>query len=515
MKKSSRSQGFLFVAGFALLLLALPLISLADTDIKTKISLVQSPLLYDQTTQTSYFEVSLKNISQDILLTPIKVVIDSVTPAGVTVKNADGITSDGKPYFNYNLASGTLVPNQVTGNRKWIFSNPSRLRFSYSIRILGNIPDAASTIGTLGGVVEVTNLQSGLYGMKLSLPEGAVDSDSIITISEVVHPISNPFGDNEYVAPAVEIRSSLGLNRFVKVQIPLTSPLGKHDLVVITHYDKTNNTWMTIPAIYPTEGSNYLEFFTASFSEFSAIKFSGLPPSDQLNLDIFMRNIYPIIIQQVKRAELEIDKASDVEKKETILVENSIDAMKGVINQIDVLRAVSSGIPLTEIKDLSVDAVLGVYDLIYSLNGEESKQWIDPLVDMASCTLDGLLKSIINKTPPVYEVSMSCALDAIKNCWLTSVRFFYALPNVIGGTKIINENWITIDYMQLFYSTGGDLIEMASLTEAKGTTEDDIINAVAQNYKRGWLSFLELVPKLRDITTKHKRSSVWSVPFSD
>lgn len=72
----------------------------AKTDVTSKIEIIKSPLMYDRLTKTSYLDVSIKNISLDVLLTPIKVVVDGVSPSTVKVSNAEGLTADGKPFFS-------------------------------------------------------------------------------------------------------------------------------------------------------------------------------------------------------------------------------------------------------------------------------------------------------------------------------------------------------------------------------------------------------------------------------
>ena len=56
------------------------------------------------------------NISEDILLSPIKVVIDTISSSTVTIANADGYTGDGNPYFEYTNDSGELSANETTAS---------------------------------------------------------------------------------------------------------------------------------------------------------------------------------------------------------------------------------------------------------------------------------------------------------------------------------------------------------------------------------------------------------------
>jgi hypothetical protein len=106
-----------YFVGIALLwaIFAVCSVGYAETDVTAKVQVVQSRLMFDLATNTSYLDVSVKNISQEVLLTPIKVVIDSITPAGVTVANANGVTEAGKPFFAFNIEKvpdGQLDPGE-------------------------------------------------------------------------------------------------------------------------------------------------------------------------------------------------------------------------------------------------------------------------------------------------------------------------------------------------------------------------------------------------------------------
>ncbi len=115
-----------------------PWMAFAETDVTSKVELIKSGLVYDRRTLTSSMNVSVKNISQDVLLTPIKVVIDSISTTDVTITNADGVTDDGKPYFKYQTNNGRLPAGITSTGKQWFFKNIKNLRFSYTTRILGS-----------------------------------------------------------------------------------------------------------------------------------------------------------------------------------------------------------------------------------------------------------------------------------------------------------------------------------------------------------------------------------------
>ena len=100
----------------------------AETDITDKVQLNKSRMIYDRRAGTTSFDVSLTNVSQDVLLTPIKVVIESISDPNVTVANADGVTEDGKPYFEYTMDLGGVQSDGMSQPKKWSFNKPGQSR---------------------------------------------------------------------------------------------------------------------------------------------------------------------------------------------------------------------------------------------------------------------------------------------------------------------------------------------------------------------------------------------------
>ncbi len=102
-------------------------------DVTDDIELVRGRLRYDRSSRISYVDIQLRNISTETVSSPIQVIIDSVTDPTVTVANPDGTTPEGKPYFEYILASGSLSPGETSDAKTWRFNNPNRRRFDYVI----------------------------------------------------------------------------------------------------------------------------------------------------------------------------------------------------------------------------------------------------------------------------------------------------------------------------------------------------------------------------------------------
>src|SRR4030042_236185 len=161
MEKSTRKNWIFIGVLFISLSMLFSSFSFAEENVTGDIQLIKSRLYYDRKTKTSYLDVALKNISPTVILeSPIKAVIESITPSSITIANPDGTTTGGNPYFLYTLTSGTLLPGQTSAPKRWRFSNPGQLRFTHSVSVVANIqvvntppvanagPDQTVTVGT-------------------------------------------------------------------------------------------------------------------------------------------------------------------------------------------------------------------------------------------------------------------------------------------------------------------------------------------------------------------------------
>ena len=112
----------------------------AMTDVTDKVQLEYSKWRMDARRKIKCVDVSLKNISQDDLWTPIiKVVIDGLSDSRVTVTNEDGTTDYSKPYFEYS-ASGQLGTGESTDSKEWVFSYPkNKVMFGHKLGITASV----------------------------------------------------------------------------------------------------------------------------------------------------------------------------------------------------------------------------------------------------------------------------------------------------------------------------------------------------------------------------------------
>lgn len=210
MKNKGQGRFRWFSVYSLLIFLLLASVSWSETDVTEKIELIESRLIYNRRAQTSSLDVSLKNNSADVLLSPVKVVIESITGSGVTLTNADGITPEGKPYFEYGgIAAGATSPA-----KNWVFLNTGRVRFSYTVKVYTDSSDTQPPSVLITNPVDqsvISNTQpfitfsfsdaeSGIDINTCSVSINGTDSTALfdMTVSNATCQMTNPLneGDN-------------------------------------------------------------------------------------------------------------------------------------------------------------------------------------------------------------------------------------------------------------------------------------------------------------------------------
>ena len=125
----------------------------AETDVSTSVKVTLGRLNYDYAAQQSYVSANLQNLSSQVFVRPLRLIVTAVNPAGVTVAGADGYTADGKPYLDFGNAvgDGQLSAAEVSAARTLRFANPNRLRFTFTTAVLADLlPDNTAPVANAG-----------------------------------------------------------------------------------------------------------------------------------------------------------------------------------------------------------------------------------------------------------------------------------------------------------------------------------------------------------------------------
>jgi YVTN family beta-propeller protein len=93
---------------------------------------------YDRRTGQSSCDVTVTNISETVICSPIWLVIESISDDDVTLVEPDGFTTGGKPYMDFSnlLGDSRLDPGESIIERLY-FYNPNRLRFTFELSVYG------------------------------------------------------------------------------------------------------------------------------------------------------------------------------------------------------------------------------------------------------------------------------------------------------------------------------------------------------------------------------------------
>ena len=89
-------------------------------------------------------DIAIKNIGQYSINAPLLVVVNHISDPQVQVRNPDGYTPSGLPYYDLTslIEDGKLDPTGITEKRNLNFYNPTEVQFTYDLEVLSVINTA-------------------------------------------------------------------------------------------------------------------------------------------------------------------------------------------------------------------------------------------------------------------------------------------------------------------------------------------------------------------------------------
>ncbi|MBI5119134.1 hypothetical protein HZA56_21930 [Candidatus Poribacteria bacterium] len=94
---------------------------------------------YDRITKIMSGNCTIRNDTTGTLIPEVRLIVESISSdPSVTVANADGVTDDGKPYFDFSALLGAdneLGPGETTGIKVIRFNNPNQVRFRWTYSV--------------------------------------------------------------------------------------------------------------------------------------------------------------------------------------------------------------------------------------------------------------------------------------------------------------------------------------------------------------------------------------------
>jgi RHS repeat-associated protein len=109
------------------------------TDVSSSIVADYQRTSFNATTKELDVNVALKNQGSYGLNGTLVVVVKNISDPSVNVKDADGFTPEGLPYYTFTASNGKLDPTQVTDEQTLLFKNPNGVQFSYELMVLAEI----------------------------------------------------------------------------------------------------------------------------------------------------------------------------------------------------------------------------------------------------------------------------------------------------------------------------------------------------------------------------------------
>jgi RHS repeat-associated protein len=99
---------------------------------------------FNDQTNLLYADVAFKNSGTYAVDTPLIVAVKNISDPSVQLRDPDGFTPEGLPYYNFStlVADGKLEQGEVSNARSLVFYNPNELQFTYDLVVLAGINQA-------------------------------------------------------------------------------------------------------------------------------------------------------------------------------------------------------------------------------------------------------------------------------------------------------------------------------------------------------------------------------------
>lgn len=150
---------------------------------------------WDESTSMLFTDLSLRNIGNYAVHTPLLIGIRNMSDPNVIVQDPDGVTPEGVPYFDVsNLVAGpTLQPGKSTGARTLAFFDPNRGHFKYELVVLGLLNHTPSF--TSAPVAEGVPGRTYVYDANATDP----DADDVLRYVIITGPVGMTIDQNSGV----------------------------------------------------------------------------------------------------------------------------------------------------------------------------------------------------------------------------------------------------------------------------------------------------------------------------
>jgi hypothetical protein len=148
--------------------------------------------------------------------------------------------------------------------------------------------EASASIGPEGGIVEVSNSSSSLYGVKVEIPKGALEETKTINISVGPDDLPAPQGMVKASKSVLLEPESLVFNAPVTISIPYHEEKIDEQTALIYRYDPNKLSWEITQLKEIDTVSNLISTYAYTFSIYQTLALqigASLPPESNLDFD--------------------------------------------------------------------------------------------------------------------------------------------------------------------------------------------------------------------------------------
>ncbi len=118
-------------------------------DVSGSLQAVYGRTSWEEARNVLYVDAQIVNQGGYEVRNNLLVAVTGISDPGVRVRDFDGVTPDGLPYYSYSkvMEDGILAPGEETGGRTIAFTNPEGVPFSYELVFLGELNRAPEFVG--------------------------------------------------------------------------------------------------------------------------------------------------------------------------------------------------------------------------------------------------------------------------------------------------------------------------------------------------------------------------------
>ena len=111
------------------------------SDVSTSMTAVYGETSLDRQSNVLLVGLAVQNTGTYPVDAPLVAVITNLSDPSVRVRNSDGLTPGGLPYYDLSgfIGGNTLAPGQSTAGRTLTFYDPDGIQFTYELQILGQL----------------------------------------------------------------------------------------------------------------------------------------------------------------------------------------------------------------------------------------------------------------------------------------------------------------------------------------------------------------------------------------